>query len=313
MQLVKKSQIGLTLVELLVSIALTGLISLAAISLYGVASNTMRTVDANQEILDSGRFALDQIGLAVSQAGYEALDQTGSTGSLTRQYSANATTYPSIQGANNAKVTSLTSQLPQDFGTNGNGGHNASDTLGVLFQGRTIVSGTTSIADPSLIDCLGKSKPYPTGVDDLMVSLFWVDLANGEPHLKCTRNGESQRETQPIVKGVETFQVMYGVGADPLKPPTHWKSANTMSTAEWRQIKMIRVGLVVRGAPGSAQSAGPSVLYPLGLYFTCGSTSTSGCTPEAGLSFTPPNDNRIRKVFSATFAVRNNLAAGGPT
>lgn len=306
-----RRQTGLTLVELLVSVALSGLIAVATIALYTATTGGLKTVDAEQELQDSGRFALEQIGLAVAQAGYQNFDQTNATGSVTRYFA--TPTYSPIQGASNAKITSIASQAPQDFGTTNNGGFNSSDTFGVLFQGRTL-AGTVNTADPSMVDCQGSSKPMPTGPNDLMVSLFWIREVAGEPHLECISNGATVRNSQPIVKGVEVFRVVYGVLRHATSPgvlaptdaratPNAWLQAKDMTAIDWVNVAMIRVGMVIRAAPGSAQSAGPSKLYPLGQNFSAG---------DATLEFTPPADRRLRRVFTATFSSRNDLRSGPP-
>ena len=55
-------QSGLTLIELLVSLVLASIITLAATALYSVTVSSYKTVDAAQELQDSRRFALEVIG-----------------------------------------------------------------------------------------------------------------------------------------------------------------------------------------------------------------------------------------------------------
>ena len=57
-------QAGLTLVELLVAMVLMLLVAIATVAMYNVSSSSYRTVDANQELQDSARFAMEIIGRA---------------------------------------------------------------------------------------------------------------------------------------------------------------------------------------------------------------------------------------------------------
>ena len=299
------TQQGLTLVELMVSLVLASLITLAAVGLYSVGVSSFRTVDAGQEIQDNGRFALEVIGQAARQAGFENYAE-GYGLRWTETYITNTALFPTVRGANNAKVSSVATV--DDDGTSANGGHNNSDTIALRFHGASLQSDRTK-ADGSMIDCQGVAQTAPllaNDLSDVAISLFWVKVdGTGEPSLQCISRGNPaspSRNTQPIIKGVETFQVMYGVDTNADSTPERWVSANNVTN--WTQVSAIRVGFVLRGAPGSSQGeldttdVNDRKLYPLGKTFT-------GTNTDAGLVFTPPNDGRLRRVFNATFTLRN--------
>ncbi|PUA95941.1 MULTISPECIES: PilW family protein [unclassified Acidovorax] len=300
------TQQGLTLVELMVSLVLASLITLAAVGLYTVGISSYRTVDAGQELQDNGRFALEVIGQAARQAGYENYPE-GYGLRWTDTYATNTSLFPSVRGANNAKVASVTSV--NDDGTNDNGGYNSSDTLAFRFHGASLQSDRTK-ADGSMIDCQGVAQTaplLPNDMSDVAVSLFWVKVdSTGEPSLQCISRGDPaspSRNTQPIIKGVESFQVMYGLDVNANSVPEKWVSANDVTN--WTQVSAVRVGFVLRGPPGSSQgyqgasaTANENKLYPLGATFT-------GSSTEAALIFTPPADGRLRRTFNATFTLRN--------
>lgn len=302
-------QRGVTLVELMVSLVLASLITLAAISLYTVGLSSYRTVDAAQELQDNGRFALEVIGQAVRQAGFQNYPE-GYGLRWTETYVSNSALFPTIRGYNNAKVTSITTV--DNDGANDNIGVNGSDTLALRFHGASKTSDRTK-ADGSMIDCQGVEQTAPfqaNDLSDIALSLFWVNTVNNEPTLQCISRGSPKapnfvRNSQPLIKGVETFQVMYGIDSDTTanSVPNKWVSANALNaTTDWVKVTAIRVGFVIRGAPGSSQSTKGTTdenkLYPLGKDFTGNST-------EAGLVFSPPNDGRMRQVFNATFVLRN--------
>jgi type IV pilus assembly protein PilW len=288
------AQRGVTLVELLVSLVLTGLITLAATALYTVTLSSYRTVDAGQEIQENGRFALEIIGQAARLAGYQNYTQRDGEGEdNTRRFVVSS--FPTVRGFNNSTIKSSTTN--DGDGASNNGGYNLSDTLAFRFHGSSQRNNAVE-PDGSMIDCQGIAQSYPTNGDDVALSLFWIkEDSTGEPSLRCTSRGVAP---QPIVKGVETFQVMYGLDTNGDSVPQQWVSGQ--SVTNWQQVVAVRVGLVIRGDAGSSQGQSATVaennLYPLGKEFTGNST-------EAGLIFATPNDGRLRRVFNATFKLRN--------
>jgi len=299
-------QHGLTLVELMVSMVLMLLISLATLAIFNVSSSSYRTVDANQDLQDNARFAMEIIGQAARSAGYQ--DWTGTTsvgGDLTDKVFGPITIDKwRIQGANNADINGGNSTT---FGSSN--GINKSDAFIVRFFGATSLVNPAK-DDGSMIDCSGRSIPYPVGSEDVGMSAFFIKILNGEPELYCKsyKTGSGFSDTQ-IIRGVETFQVMYGLDTDNDDIPNRWISATSAwdpfsASPNWNNVVAIRIGMVLRGQAGSSQgqsaTASANDLYPLGKSFT--DTST-----EEGLKFSPPNDGRLRRVFSSTFVLRNTV------
>jgi type IV pilus assembly protein PilW len=312
------AQAGFTLVELLVGITLMGLVTLATVSLYSVAQQSYKTVDAGQELQDNARYAFDVIGQAIRNAGYQEyiplstdVVYSASVNQVNKLFN-QGSVCPSgladlpIIGYNNATIASTTSTC--DFGTtdNATSATGNSDTLAIRFFGSSFPNASSAtMADNTMVDCQGVAQAAPTGAATLGLSLFHVSLDTGtnEPSLSCITN---TRNTQPIIRGVESFQVMYGLDTDGDGIPNRWVSAqNITTTALWLNVRAIRVGLVLRGPVGSSQGASTTAsqndIYPMGQDFT-GTLSS-----EAGLKYTAPNDGRIRKVFTSVFTLRNSL------
>jgi type IV pilus assembly protein PilW len=154
-----------------------------------------------------------------------------------------------------------------------------------------------------VVDCQGVPQGAMMTSTSLGLSLFYVSTAGTEPELSCIG---SARNSQPVIRGVESLQVVYGIDASvggsltTSSIPNRWVSAQDVP--DWNRVRAVRVGLVLRGAPGTsqAQQAGSNDLYPLGEDFSAGNT-------EAGIKFTPPADGRLRRAFAATFMLRNRL------
>ncbi len=316
-------QRGLTLIELMVSMVLMLLITIATVALFNVSSSSFKTVDAGQELQDSARFAMEIIGQAVRSAGYQERTAPVTTDDQTDRIFGPANVDASawrIQGGNNSMLAAGNSI------TRGvNNGVNQSDALITRFYGSNLAnpnnpavaqfSGGNPVADGTMVDCSGRAMPYPTGALDVGVSAFFVRTVNNEPELICKSFNPTtgQYADTQIVRGVEAFQVMYGLDTTGDEIPDQWLSANTAwdtatATPNWNNVVAVRVGFVLRGPVGSAQgqssTASDNDLYPLGLAFTCGAATS--CTPAAGLKFTPPNDGRLRKAFATTFFIRNS-------
>ena len=303
-------QRGLTLVELMVAIVLMLIVTLATVALYSANSAGKRTVDASQSMDDTARFVFEMIGQAIRNAGYpSAVNLEGpivTYNNLFNSCDASASTEPCpVLGFDNSLVTGTSS----NYGSadSGNANVNKSDSLAIRFYGSSAFNATgVWVADDTVFTCTGRAVPASTTLGGLGLSIFSVREYQGEPELYCSDDpGSGTRNSAPIARGVEGFQVMYGIDLCVGSPctrdgvPDRWVSAADVGTANWRHVKAIRVGLIVRGAPGSAQASNGQALYPLGEKFVSGFS-------DAGFSFTPPDDGRLRRTYVTTFMLRNS-------
>ena len=318
-------QRGLTLVEFLVAIALMMMVTAATVALYSVNSGSNKTVDASQGLDDTARFVFEIVGQAIRNAGYPGAVPAESDAQTRRTVVNlfdekdcidNASTKPCpILGFDNSKVTSTKGSS----GSSGSGGVNASDSLAVRFNG---ASGSAKKreeerGDGSFTTCGGNAVALVTEESQLGLSIFWVKEFNGEPELYCNEEyyqpdspGKGwKRLSSPMARGVESFQVMYGVDCQQASPsdpcvsdgvPDRWVSASDIDSAEkWRNVRAVRIGMILRGPPGSSQGIrdvddeAELDLYPLGRDF------------NSSVKFTPPKDGRLRRVYISTFMLRN--------
>jgi type IV pilus assembly protein PilW len=307
-------QAGLTLVELMVAMVLMLVVTLAAISMFSAFTGSYKTADNTQGMQDDARFVMEVVGQALRNAGFQGRIGPVTTVDLTDiifgPTQVNASAWR-IQGAHASRLTTGSSL---SFSTSSV--VNSSDALITRFFGANLPdpanpaapqwSSGNPVADGTMVDCAGRAIPYPTSAGDLGVSAFFVDTVDGEPELECAsyNPATSQFSVSQIARGVEIFQVAYGIDTNADGVPNQWLSANTAwdvaaNSPNWNTVVAVRIGMVMRGDVGSAQVASTATLYPLGQDFT-GSTSTTGW------SFTPPADGRIRKVFTTTFMLRNH-------
>ena len=308
-------QAGLTMVELLVSLVLVSLITLVVLALYTSSASSYKTIDSNQQLQDNARFIFEVVSQAVRQAGLQDGAQyaafSGAT-VLVLPPTPDASVFtgqPPLFGYNNGKVASLSDV--SDYGANDNGGAtiNFSDVLGVRYFGSSrldTVPLDAGTADGSVIDCRGEPVRYPDAVADIGLSIFLVErrVSDNEPELKCVDRLRGGRWN--LVSGVESFQVMYAVdtNAGEDTTPNRWLNGKQVGDANlWPRVRMIRVGMILRGSVGSATTQA-AVLYPFGEAFSNISGTPSA---EVGMSFVPPNDGRLRRAFAFNLAIRNPL------
>lgn len=118
---------------------------------------------------------------------------------------------------------------------------------------------------------------------------------------------------------MESFQVLYGVdgvtpNAAPSEPqnsvPDQFLRADQLTVAgnadatkaNWRRVRSLRVGFLVRSRPGLVQDQIGAVqpYYPLG--------QAAASSADIGTALTPPDDARLRQATTITIHLRNAQA-----
>ncbi|RYX91046.1 MAG: prepilin-type cleavage/methylation domain-containing protein [Comamonadaceae bacterium] len=327
----------MTLVELLVAMALAGLVAVAAVSALVVGRRGFGTVDAASQVRDNARFAVDIIQRLTLQAGYRDIVFAASLHPV-EAVEVTEGAEPGVGGFNNATPSPSdparkpVARSPGLAGSSGPVGY-GSDMLVLRYQSSSTASLAASSAsaygasDESMIDCAGNPASAPASRGDQIVSVLHVATgADGEPALMCTVASKALASAQPVVKGVENFQVLYGVDnvypGTPTPPSTpranlanRYLRADEMvvsgdavaTAANWRRVRSLRIGMVLRSSPGAAKVAGSQVLYPLGRTSSLAGTTGSGFSAPAdpGTVFQVESDGRVRQVVTFTVHLRN--------
>jgi type IV pilus assembly protein PilW len=359
---------GFTLVELLVALAVSAIIALAAIASLSVARTGFAAVDASSQLRDNARFAAEMIQRVAVQAGYQDSQFAAATTAFSNTGSV-AGVVPSITGVNNVLVKlSLLPDLTTAFltrpgATTANSNcsvspdtacDNGSDALIIRYQTSPSVAGSTT-SDESMINCAGiADTTVPATAADRVISIFHVakSTTGSEPSLMCSYlSSAGVWTTQPVVEGVESFQVLYGVDGATTGPnttfpitlqdtvPDRYFNASEMVSgpdstvanrvtnntyANWRAVRSLRIGLVLRGPANSSpvKSGIIATMCPLGfknLVPLSAPTaadcidppaSTATATTSAGSEFprkgaTIAADGRLRQVLTFTIHLRD--------
>ena len=312
-QVMKTRQRGFTLIELLVALLISIVIAIAAVSALVISRQGFNTVDVASQLRDNARFSSALIHRLGVQAGFKDVQYAATV----RYPGTNADPDPSITGFNNALVSLSGAIVTATTRPAADAGY-GSDVLMLRYQSSETFPGS-GISDNTMINCMGLSTaPVPTDRDDQMTSILYVNLSQGEPSLMCATINPDSAAAMPILRGVENFQVLYGVSntglnvaADSYLRADQMTGATAAATnANWRRVRSLRIGMVLRGAVGSAQDQVTQTFYPLGMAKES-ATGTAGfamSAPDAtdpGTRFTPPIDGRMRQVVTFTVHLRN--------
>ena len=327
---------GFTLVEMMVAMALALLVALAALSTLVVGNRGFEAVDAGAQLRSNAHFATDIIERVALQTGFLDVDFAA------KATDSSSSAVPPVMGFNNAifdtsdKTASSTTAWVN--GATGSG----SDVLVLRYQpakndtGATHADGTVK-SDGAMVDCSGSTPDRAsTGRDDSAISAFFVanDAGTGEPALFCASLNDARtafNSRQALVTGVENFQVLYGVQAKSPTPNSAFTSTNdsipytylradqmvvngsatsAATYANWRLVRSIRIGMVLRGAANTQPDRSSQTFYPFGIAKsapngTVGSAFASANDP--GTSFTPTPDGRFRDVLTFAIHLDNSL------
>jgi type IV pilus assembly protein PilW len=310
------TQRGLTLIELLVALVISSVIALAAFSAIVVSRQGFATVDAASQLRDNARFASDVIQRLALQTGYQDVAYAATT----RVGSASAVA-PNVFGfTNGIPATPASGAASNPFNTFTTKAASAagygSDVLVLRYQTVETFPGS-GVSDRSIIDCLGTAETtIPANRDDRLASALYVEDSNGEPSLMCATHAASE-PPRPLVRGVENFQVLYGVDPDNDSIADRYMRADQLTiagndaatNANWRMVRSIKIGLILRSAVGATQETATRTWYPFGVARASASGASgsafSNATNDPGTVFNAPADRRLRQQTSFTIHLRN--------
>jgi type IV pilus assembly protein PilW len=346
---IQRKQQGFTLVELMVALVLSLIVALAAISALLVSRQGFTSVDATSQLRDNARFATDFITRLVVQSGFKDVAFAASTkASNFNVAGANPNPAPNIFGFNDSILSTTAGSDPLTAGNSSRSAtctgadtvcNNGSDVLVLRYQSAanftSSIPGGTDV-DKVMFNCLGAAATLtPDSKEAQIVSILHVAKStNGEPALMCkyqTADGAMWvDESQPLVEGVESFQVLYGTdgvvpntapvaGTNDSVPDRYLRAdqldvaGNLVATyANWRRVRSLRVGLVIRGAPNSAPdrnlTSPNQALYPFGKAFTTHSAAGGSVSADKQARFIqnpPEGDGRLRQTVTFTIYLHN--------
>ena len=309
---------GVTLVELMIAMALGMAIVLLATSLLLSTRSAYSAQSDEARIEETGRYAIETLSHAVRQASFENWDKADAPVVTTAAMS------PNLAGLDARSLRAGTPGIEDPVTASVNG----SDVLAVRFFG----AGSGMEGDGSIVNCAGFGVAAVTAAETADTgrgtSIFYVaNDATGEPELYCKFQGNKGWTAQSIARGVESFQVLYGLDLNGDGLPDRFTTAGALNalddalmlqgdTAEelaadrnrkthWKKVIAVRLALLVHGSePASRDRAGAQFhLFGQGYADSQGSSDAGTTIDEATLP--RAYRDRNRRLFSTVMQVRN--------
>lgn len=307
--LMKLRQSGLTLVELMIALALSLVILLVATSMFLSTSSLYRSQDEIGALQQGGRFAVELLARLIRQTEYENWDKANGNIINSAAYfeRSGSRLSPAIMGGNDVRPDA---DAPADFAQLKAGGINGSDLIRLQYFGASRPDDITK-DDGSILDCGGNGIPGPIDIDEAenerAASVFYVEKdTQGEPNLYCAYRGKAGWATEPLVKGVESFQVLYGLdtGIQDSYPDRYVRADQITDDDMWRRVVAVKISLLIR-------SNRPVKVADFSEQFNLFGDQYPG-TKDPGTiikvaSLPSSTQGRLRKVYSTTVFLRNQV------
>jgi len=312
-------QRGLTLAELIVSIALSLLVVLVASVLLLASSASYLEQNEAVQLGDGGRFSLEIIARAIRSAG---------SGNWEASNHAAGQIPVSLVPGDSASISGLDAR---SVSKNGHGildplakSVNGSDVLAVRYFG----AGAGFDGDGSVINCAGFGVGGASAEQDRGWSIFYVAQdADGVAELRCKYRGQQGWSADAIVRGVDSFQVLYGVDTD--VPPDGMANQYLNATAidgfdaalslagfdaaarvrdknaqtRWKRVVSIKLALLLHGGSNARPGAAPLQFDLFGADYSAADSDIGVRIDEAALA--PALRSRARKLVEMTILLRN--------
>lgn len=320
-----RSEAGVTLIELMISMALGLFVVMAASALLVSTKSGYLAQDDDVQMQDTGRYAIDIIARAVRQAAYQNWDTAGAP------VAATASLGPTLSGLDARSLRSRTAGIESLVVPAVNG----SDVLAIRFFG----SGTGDNGDGTILNCAGFGVAAPPAAEAMEESRGWSIFyvahdASGEPELYCKYRGDTSWASQSIARGVESFQVLYGLDTDMDGLPNRLLNATAINAMDdalvlqganaaeravdknrkthWKRVVAVKVALLIRGAH---VTRGENLMAGYALF---GEDYANGhANVDAGVRIREADlpravRGRARRFFTSTIRLRNgSLGSAG--
>ncbi|MES2165280.1 MAG: PilW family protein [Pseudomonadota bacterium] len=306
---------GWTVVEFAIAVALGLIVTLLASGLLLSAGSNYRNHSQNAGLNDGGRQALDIMARAIRQGAYVNWDSKAAPVALEADAPA------SIAGLDARSISRGGADIAATLPAVAHG----SDVLALRFSG----SGVGGNGDGSSLNCAGFGVAVPDAAEARGWSIFYVaDDGAGEAELRCKYRGASGWGADAIVRGVDSFQVLYGLDTDTPADgiPNAYVNASHINAMDaalslsgatpgerlrdfhrktyWKRVCSIRVALLLHGESKTRADMATTRFDLFGPGYSDAHGDDEGVRiVEATLP--PALRTRARRVVGMTVALRN--------
>lgn len=283
----REKQQGFSLVELMITLVLSLIVTYGIAQLLMNSNRTSVTTDGLSQSQETGRFVMSFIADHVRKAGLNSIAQVGKEtqaviGCSNPAFAALVSTTGEIACSNNSN-TGETEATIYSAGTHG-------DRLAIAWIPPLPASGNAA----DIRDCTGVGG---YNENDIILNVFWVETDNnGMNNLMCQGNTldgnviTRSNTKQAIANGVDSMHILFGEADDPL-PVDHQRNVaryvNADTVNNWQRVYAIKVSILTRSL---ADSTNNSTLRRYVLLDAQPHTIT---------------DSVSRQVFSSSFVINN--------
>ncbi|WP_319633298.1 PilW family protein [Janthinobacterium violaceinigrum] len=313
---------GMSLVELLVALSLGALLMLAASAMLLAASGSYGDQSASARLDDNGRYALDAIARAVRQTAYVNWDSSAAPVAHADYDSANVAGLDAHSLGKNSE--GISGALPDAV--------HGSDVLALRYYG----AGKEEGGDGSVLNCAGFGVGAAQTEAQRGWSIFYVAQgADGEGELRCKYRGANGWGADAVIRGVDGFQVLYGLDTD--TPPdgvaNRYVNASALDAYDaalvlagadaaarqrdfhrrthWKRVASVRVALLLHGEAGQVDKLaelGPAQFDLFGPAYAEAHGDDDTGVRIARAALPAATRSRLRQLVQMSIVLRNGPA-----
>ena len=311
--------LGLSLIELMVSMVIGLVIMIAVVSAYTGASGATRVAEAQGRMNEDAQAALTILAQQLRMAGdnpkradYDVTTPRnpvfpagsfivrGCDGKFSNiTTAADIATLTCAAGGGSAPDSIALSYEADRYNTIPNAGGAATDCLG---QALTVLNGSRNIWSPPAGPAVATPVTYTVADNRFYIGTTTTIVS---PSLYCKGNGGAGAAAQSLVENVEDLQFVYGTAPATATPGTlavagYLSAAEVLSTASlaalpddasrWAQVMTVRICVVIRSERPVVSDADSA------RYVQCDGT----------VNISPP-DLRMRRAYTTTVVLRNRV------
>lgn len=243
-----KASQGFTLVELMITLVLSLMITYAIAQVLISSNRTSVSSDGMSQSQETGRFVMAFLANNIRQAGLDSITND----SRTTQAIISCADFPGLVGTISGNLACTRNSDLGATEANINALGTRGDRLAVAWI--PPVPENAGAPAPNLIrDCTGATG---YNEDETIINVFWVSAdGNGMNNLMCqghSFNGTTitrSNTAQAIANGVESMHLLFGEGINPLPPSGErnvGRYVNADDVANWSQVYSIKVSLMTR-------------------------------------------------------------------
>ena len=305
-------QAGMTLVELLVALGVGAMLMLASSAALLSSSRSYMDQVESARLADNGRYASDAIARALRQTAWVNWDASAAPLSHAAHDSANIAGLDARGLGKNSE--GISAPLV--------GSINGSDVLALRFYG----TGEGAGGDGAVLNCAGFGVGAASNEAQRGWSIFYVaqdDGGDGEAELRCKYRAGGGWGADALIRGVDSFQVLYGLDTD--TPPdgvaNQYVNASSLDARDaalvlvgadeaererdfhrrthWKRVASVRVALLLHASGNTGVEAGPAQFDLFGPAYADAHGTQDPGVRIVPASLPPTQRGRLRQIGRA--------------